>query len=58
MAAGHRTVDRVEHALDADGGIGQVDEEHAGALVGLGHDDADFRAVAPVMKVLRPLMTQ
>ena len=41
MAAGHRTVDRIEHALDADRGIRQVDEEHARAVVRLRHDDAD-----------------
>ena len=45
MAAGHRAVDRVEHALDADRGIGQVDQEQAGAVVRLRHDDADLRAL-------------
>ncbi len=30
--------------IDADRGIGQVDEEHARALLGLRHHDADARA--------------
>ena len=46
MAARHRTVDRVRDMLDADRGVGQVDQEHAraaalGDVLGLGHDDAD-----------------
>ena len=45
-------------SLDADRRIGQVDQEHAGALLGLRHDDADLGALAPVMKALRPLITQ
>jgi hypothetical protein len=47
MAAGHRAVDGIRHALDADRGIGQIDQEHARALVGFGHHDADLRALAP-----------
>src|SRR3546814_2313585 len=31
--------------IDADRGIGQVDEEHARALLGLCHHDADARAL-------------
>ena len=44
MAAGHGTVDGVEHALDADRGIGQIDQEHARAVVRFRHHDADLRA--------------
>src|SRR3546814_5260244 len=45
MAARHGTVDRIEHALDADCRVGKVDEEHASAVIGPGHDDADLRAL-------------
>jgi hypothetical protein len=43
----------------ADGGVGQVDEEHAGAVVGLRAMTMPTLAPsAPVMKALRPLITQ
>ena len=47
MPAGHRAVDRVEHALDPDRGVGQIDQEHAGPVIGLGHDDPDTGPVGP-----------
>ena len=41
MTARHRGVDRVEQTFDTDRRVRQVDEEHARAIVGLGHDDAN-----------------
>ena len=41
MAARHRTIDRIKHAQRLDRGIRQVDQEQAGAVVRLRHDDAD-----------------
>ena len=58
MAAGHRAVDRIEHAHRADRGIRQVDQEHAGAVVRLRHDDADLGAFGAGDELLAPLMTQ
>ncbi|MNN24332.1 hypothetical protein D3C81_1377620 [compost metagenome] len=44
MSAGHGTVDGVDQALDADGRVWQIDEEHRGlrtlAISGTGHHDA------------------
>ena len=40
MAAGHRAVDGIGDMLDADGGIGQIDDEHARPLIRLGHHNA------------------
>ena len=42
-AAGHRAIDGVENTLDADGGMGQIDQEHAGAIGRFRHDDTDAR---------------
>ncbi len=55
MSAGHRTVDRIDHAQGADRGIRQIDQEHAGADVRLRHDDADPGAIGPGDEFLPPV---
>jgi len=45
VAARHRAVDRVDDTLEADCGIGQIDEEQARGRVRLCHHDAQARAV-------------
>ena len=45
VAARHGAVDGVGHAFDGDGRIGQIDQEQAGALLRLGHDNADLGAL-------------
>ena len=47
MAAGHRTVDGIHHPFDPDRRVGQIDHEHAGAVVGFRHDDAQTRTIGP-----------
>ena len=60
VAAGHRAVDRIGNVFDADGGVRQLDQEHAGAAtvidpLGLGHDDADLGAKAAGDEGFAPL---
>ena len=59
VAAGHRAVDGVGNVVDADRRIGQIDQEHAGALrSALAMTMPTAAPLKPVMKVLRPLITQ
>jgi hypothetical protein len=55
MSAGHRTIDRIQHAQRADRGIRQIDEEHARAIVRLRHDDADPGAFGSGDELLSPV---
>ena len=50
VTARHRIVDRIGHVIDPDSGIGQIEQEHAGAALAalvfrLGHDNAHLGPV-------------